>query len=66
MIPAAAIERADHADKTVHLTLTKEQIKNAPEYQSFDDAYRERIAAYDGPFLMAPGGVAPGTQPVER
>lgn len=66
LIPAAAIARADHGDKTVFVTLTKEQIKNAPEYQTFDDAYRERVAGYYGPFLMAPGGVAPSTRPVER
>jgi hypothetical protein len=62
LIPAAAIERIDHANKTVFVTLTKEQITNAPAYQTFDDAYRERIAGYYGPFLMAPDGVAPGTR----
>lgn len=64
LVPAAAIERADHADKTVFLTLTKEQLKNAPEYRAFDDAYREQAVGYYGPFLMAPDGVVPGT--VER
>ena len=66
LVPAAAIERADHANRTVFLTLTKEQIKDAPEYQRFDDAYRERVTGYYGPFLMAPDGVAPGTRSVER
>jgi hypothetical protein len=62
LIPAAAIERVDHSNETVFLTLTKEQIKNAPEYQPFDDAYRERVAGYYGPFIMAPDGVAPATR----
>ena len=66
LIPAAAIDRADHANQTVFLTLTKEQLKNAPQYQRFDDAYRERVAAYYGPFLMAPDLVAPSRRPVER
>jgi hypothetical protein len=66
LIPAAAVERADHESKTVYLTLTKEQIQNAPEYEAFDDAYRERASGYYGPFLMAPDGVAPGTRQVER
>jgi hypothetical protein len=66
LIPAAAIKRADHANQTVFLTLTKEQIKNAPEYRTFDDAYRERLTGYYGPFLMAPGGVVPGARPVDR
>lgn len=66
LIPAAAIERVDHASTTVFLTLSKEQIKNAPEYDTFDDRYRERVVGYYGPFLMAPGGVVPGARPVER
>ena len=66
LIPAAAVQRADHANQTVFLTLTKEQIKGAPEYQTFDDAYRGRAAGYYGPFLMAPDGIAPGTGPVGR
>ncbi|HEY3550929.1 MAG TPA: hypothetical protein VGK69_07750 [Gaiellaceae bacterium] len=66
LIPAAAIERVDHDGKTVHLTLTKGQIKDAPEYQGFDDAYRERVGGYYGPFLMAPGMVAPSMAPVDR
>jgi hypothetical protein len=65
LIPAAAIGRVDHSDETVFLTLTKEQIKDAPEYKAFDDVYRERVVGYYGPFLMAPGGIAPGAQPVE-
>ncbi len=66
LIPAAAIKRVDHTDRTVFLTLTKEQIKNAPEYQTIDDIYRDRIAGYYGPFLMAPDGIAPGTVPGEH
>ncbi len=66
LIPAAAIVRADHVDRTVFLSLTKDQIKDAPEYTGFDDVYRERIVGYYGPFLMAPGMVAPTTRPVER
>lgn len=66
LIPAAAIERVDHANETVFLSLTKDQIKNAPAYETFDDRYRQLAVGYYGPFLMAPDGVAPGTAPVER
>lgn len=66
LIPAAAIQRVDHVDGTVFLMLTQEQIKNAPEYGTFDDAYREYATAYYGPFLMAPGMVVPGTTRVDR
>jgi hypothetical protein len=66
LVPAAAIERLDHGEQKVFLGLTKEQIKDAPEFQAFDDACRERVAGYYGPFIMAPGTVAPSMQPVER
>lgn len=48
------------------LGLSKEQIKDAPEFHACDDAYRGRLAGYYGPFIMAPGTVAPSMQPVER
>ncbi len=66
LIPATAITRADHGNETVYVSLTKEQIKNAPEFTAFDDTYRETLTGYYGPFLMAPGMVAPGTTPIER
>ena len=66
LIPAAAIDRVDHNDQTVFLGLTKEQVKNAPEFQTFDDAYRDRVAGYYGPFLMAPDNVAPSNARIER
>jgi hypothetical protein len=66
LVPAGAIERLDHGEQKVFLGLTKEQIKDAPEFQAFDDAYRERVAGYYGPFIMAPGTVAASMEPVER
>ena len=66
LIPAAAIESVDHGERKVFLGLAKEQIKDAPEFETIDESYRNRVAGYYGPFLMAPGGVAPSTQRVER
>jgi hypothetical protein len=58
MIPAGAIERIDLEGRTVHVGLTKDQIKASPEFdgeiRSEDQAYRERIGAYYGPFLGDP------------
>ena len=39
MLPAGVIGRVDHADEKVYVNRTKEQIKNAPEFD--DHAYRE-------------------------
>jgi hypothetical protein len=46
VIPAGAIERIDMENRKVHVNLTKEQIKNAPEYDpdrdyDNDDYYAE-------------------------
>jgi hypothetical protein len=58
MIPAGAIERIDLDDRTVHVGLTKDQIKASPEFDAEtlrdDAAYRERLGAYYGPFLGDP------------
>ena len=49
MLPAGVIDRIDHDDKVVYVSRTKEQIKNAPEYeesQHDDDAYRTGLGDY--------------------
>ena len=33
MIPAAAVGRVDHPARTVHVSLTRDQIKGAPDYE---------------------------------
>jgi hypothetical protein len=51
MLPAGVIERVDYDDETVYVSLTKEQIKNAPEFDDStyrDDAYRTRLGDYYG------------------
>ena len=32
LIPAAAVQSVNHSPKTVHVALTKDQIKSAPDY----------------------------------
>ena len=52
MLPAGVINRVDHDDEKVFVSRTKEQIKNAPEFDESlyrDDAYRKTLGSYYGP-----------------
>lgn len=55
MIPAGTIGHVDLDEERVMLNLTKEQIKNSPEYDpeiGWDDAaYRGRLGEYYEPFF---------------
>jgi hypothetical protein len=54
LLPAGMIERVDRDDETVFVGLTKEQIKNAPEFEETtyrDDAYRSSLGTYYEPYL---------------
>ena len=47
MIPAGVITRVDHDDRRVYVTLTKEQIKQAPDFEEArreQEAYRKELA----------------------
>jgi hypothetical protein len=51
LVPAGMIEEIDLDNRKVKLRLTKEQIKNSPEYDTAtedyrSDAYRERLGDY--------------------
>jgi hypothetical protein len=53
MIPAGAITRIDLDEQTVQVSLTKEQIKSAPDFdddQRDDERYRQDLSEYYGPF----------------
>jgi hypothetical protein len=55
MIPAGAITHVDLDEQQVMLALTKDQIKNSPEFDPNmgmkDTAYRERLGDYYEPFF---------------
>jgi hypothetical protein len=56
VLPAGAIERVDLDNRKVVVRLTKDQIKNSPEYDADtedyrSDAYRERVGTYYDPYL---------------
>lgn len=55
LIPAGAITRVDHEAQVVHLSMTKEQIKDAPDFEETrrdddDDNYWRTYEQYYGPF----------------
>ena len=53
LLPAACVRTVDHNDKTVTVSLTKDQIKNAPDFEKMKDEerYYEEHGRYYGTFL---------------
>ena len=52
LIPAGAVIKVDHDARTVMLSLSKDQVKAAPDYdldQDLDEAQRERHSDHYGP-----------------
>jgi hypothetical protein len=53
MLPAGVVQRVDRAQECVYLNRTKEEIKNAPEFDESlmeDESYRNRLGSYYGNF----------------
>jgi hypothetical protein len=50
LLPAGVVDRIDSADEKVYVHRTKDEIKNAPEYDPdrFDDTYRLKLGSYYG------------------
>jgi hypothetical protein len=52
MLPAGVIRNVDLDDEKIFVNRTKEQIKNAPEFEDSlieDEEYRGRLGSYYGP-----------------
>jgi hypothetical protein len=52
MLPAGVIDRIEPADEKVFVNRTKDEIKNAPEFDDdrrTDDTYRRDLGTYYGP-----------------
>ncbi|HET8872717.1 MAG TPA: PRC-barrel domain-containing protein [Gaiellaceae bacterium] len=52
MLPAGVVDRVDTAENEVYVNKTKDEIKNAPEFDESrysDASYREELAGYYGP-----------------
>ena len=50
LIPAGVIERVDDEDRKVFVSMTKDQIKSAPDFEADDRAERDRYETYYGSF----------------
>ena len=51
MLPAGVVKSVDHDDETIFVDRTKDEIKNAPEFDdslAHDDDYRGRLGTYYG------------------
>ena len=51
MLPAGVIRSVDHEDEKIFVNRTKDQIKNAPEFDdslTADESYRGRLGSYYG------------------
>lgn len=52
LLPAGVIRDVDHDGEKIFVHRSKDEIKNAPEYDetmSMDDDYRDRLGSYYGP-----------------
>ena len=54
LLPAGVIDRVDRDDEKVYVARTKDQIKNAPEFD--EDRYRESLYRDDLGTYYGPGG----------
>ena len=48
LIPAGVITRVDDEDRTVYVSMTKDQIKSAPDFEASDRDDRDRYETYYG------------------
>jgi hypothetical protein len=54
MLPAGVVQRVDPDSETLFVSRTKDEIKNAPEFDedfATNDEYRNRVGEYYGPGL---------------
>ena len=52
MVPAGIIRSVDHDEEKIFVNRTKDEIKNAPEFDDSlfaDEQYRDRLGSYYGP-----------------
>jgi len=52
MLPAGVVSRVDHDDDKIFVNRTKDQIKDAPEFDESkfeDQSYRTELGTYYGP-----------------
>jgi hypothetical protein len=55
-LPAGVVDRIDYDNRQVHARLTKDQIRQAPDYEKGmerDEAYRKDVGNYYGPYFRS-------------
>ena len=55
MLPAGVIDRIDYDARKVHVNLSKDQIREAPDYHTErerEEAYHQDIGTYYGPYFF--------------
>jgi hypothetical protein len=55
MLPAGVIDRIDYEAREVYVHLTKDQIREAPDYDAErerEEAYRQDVVTYYGPYFL--------------
>jgi hypothetical protein len=54
LVPAGVVTRIDHDDRNVFVSMTKDQIKNAPDFDAEarrdDDVYYDKFGSYYGEY----------------
>jgi hypothetical protein len=56
MLPAGVIDRIDYNGRKVYVNLTKDEIRQAPDYDAErerEEAYRQDVGTYYGPLFRS-------------
>jgi hypothetical protein len=55
-LPAGVVDRIDHDNRQVYVNLTKDQVRQAPDYekgQDRDERYRKDVGNYYSPYFRS-------------
>jgi hypothetical protein len=55
-LPAGVVDRVDHDGRNVHVNLTKDQVRQAPDFEKGherDEAYRKDVGNYYSPYFRS-------------
>ncbi|MEU5910643.1 PRC-barrel domain-containing protein [Micromonospora sp. NPDC047527] len=61
LLPAGTVAQVDHQERVVHVDRTRQEIKDAPPFDSdaVDPEYRERVGNYYADRYVPPAGATP-------
>src|SRR5215468_5377543 len=55
-LPAGVVDRIDHDSRNVHVNLTKDQVRQAPDFEKgleHDERYRKDVGSYYSPYFRS-------------